>query len=257
MIRVFVLFLLIFCTGFLFSQRSEVVLKSKITHNYALGYDYYIEDNIDTTKLFFMGVLKIVSGNQDVFIIEATHLLKIKAKELNGNSYKLKSFSKQDTTLTLLFDIYYAPENQVKLIKQSRLKDQIIVFNNIKDTLIRRLVVNDSMYSFNRSKYFLIDTKNKNVKIKIDSAKTVRYNDRIKPGQPVEFITVKASNNTALIYAAAAVTGGLVGIAVASTTQVLTNRQIIPSLEFLSNVNYITGRILMNIYPIDKQISLN
>lgn len=253
------LILFFFIASFLssFSQRSEIVFKSKVNHNYALGYDYYVEDNIDTTKLLFMGVLKIISGNQDVFVVEATHLLKTKAKELNGNSYKLKSFSKQDTTLTLLFDIYFAPENQVKLIKQSRLTSQVIVFNNIKDTLTRRLVVNDSMYSFNRSKCFLIETKNKNVKIKIDSAKTVRYNDRIKPGQPAEFITVKASNNTALIYVAAAVTGGLVGIAVASTTQALTNRQIIPSLEFLSNVNYITGRILMNIYPIDKRISLN
>ncbi|MES2760976.1 MAG: hypothetical protein V4677_02170 [Bacteroidota bacterium] len=240
-----------------FSQRSEIVQRSAVKHNYAIGFDYYVEDNIDTTRLLFMGVIQITSGNSDVSLVSATHLLKTKTKELNGNSYKLKSFSKQDTTLILLFDIYYASENQVKLIKQSRLKDQVIVFNNIKDTLTRRLNINDSMYSFKRSKYLIIDTKNKNVKIKIDSATTVRYNDRIKPGQIAEFITVKANNGAALLYSAAGATAGVVGVVIVATTESLINRHVKPGNEFLSNMNYLTGRILMNIYPMDKQIILN
>ncbi len=240
-----------------FSQRSEIIQRSAVKHNYAIGYDYYVEDNIDTTRLLFMGVIQITTGNSDVSLVSATHLLKTKAKEINGNSYKLKNFLKRDTTLILLFDIYYASENQVNLIKQSRLKNQVIVFNNIKDTLTRRLTINDSMYSFNRSKYLVIDTKNKNVKIRIDSATTVRYNDRIKPGQIAEFITVKANNNAALLYSAAGATAGLVGVVIVATAEGLINKHVKPSNEFLSNMNYLTGRILMNIYPMDTRISLD
>jgi hypothetical protein len=113
------------------------------------------------------------------------------------------------------------------------------------------------MYSFNRSKYLVIDTKNKNVKIKIDSATTVRYNDRIKPGQIAEFITVKANHNAALLYSAAGATAGMVGIAIVATTEALMNKHLKPSTEFLSNMNYLTGRILMTIYPMDKRVTLN
>lgn len=256
MVRFFVLFL--FGVSSSFSQNAEIVLKSSYSHNYALGYCYYVEDNIDTSKLFFVGIVKITSSNQDARVVGATHLLKSKTKELNGNTYKLKSVVKQDTSLTMLFDIYFAPENQINIIKSSRLKNQIIVFNNIKDTLIRRLNINDSMYSFNRSNYLVIYTKNKNVKIKIDSGKVVRYNDLIKPGQSAEFITVKVNNSSkAVLYTTAIVTGGMVGFAVATTTESLINKQIIPSFEYLSNINYNTGRILMSIYKQDKQITLD
>lgn len=256
MVRFFVLFL--FGVSSSFSQNAEIVLKSAYSHNYALGYCYYVEDNIDTSKLFFVGIVKITSSNQDARVVGATHLLKSKTKELNGNTYKLKSVVKQDTSLTMLFDIYFAPENQINIIKSSRLKNQIIVFNNIKDTLTRRLNINDSMYSFNRSKYLVIYTKNKNVKIKIDSGKVVRYNDLIKPGHSAEFITVKVNNSSkAVLYTTAIFTGGMVGFAVATTTESLINKQIIPSFEYLSNINYNTGRILMSIYKQEKQITLD
>ena len=252
--KLLTLFVLICLNGF--SQKSEVVLTSGVKHNYAIGYDYYVEENIDTTKLLFMGRLKMITSNQDEFVVKTTHLLKIKAKELNGNSYKLKNFSIQDTTLTLYFDVYYAPDNQVALIKKAKLKDKVIVFNNIKDTLTRRLTINDSIYSFNRSKYLVINTFNQNIKIKIDSAKVVRYNDQIKPGQQAEFISVKANNTAALVYSAAGATAGLVGVAAVSAAYALRNKYLDPGSELLSNINYITGRILMTIYPMDKEISI-
>jgi hypothetical protein len=256
MIRFFVLFLFIVLKSF--SQKAEIVLKSGYSHNYALGYCYYVEDKIDTSKLFFVGIVKITSSNLDAHVVGATHLLKAKTKELNGNTYKLKSVLKLDTSLVMLFDIYFAPENQISSIKAARLKDQIIVFNNIKDTLTRRLNINDSMYSFNRSKYLVIYTKNKNVKIKIDSGKVVRYNDKIKPGQTAEFITVKVNNSSkAILYTTAIATGGMIGFVAASTTESLINKQIIPSFEYLSNINYNTGRILMSIYQKDRQITLD
>lgn len=257
MIRFLFLVLVLSIHYFSFSQKSEIIQRSTVKHDYLVGYDYYVEDNIDTTRLLFMGVIQITCGNSDVSLVSATHLLKSKAKQISGNSYRLKSFSKRDTSLVLLFDVYYAPENQIDLIRNYKLKNQVIVFNNIKDTLTRRLNINDSMYSFNRSKYIVIDTKNKNIKIKIDSSTTVRYNDKIKPGQTTEFITVKANNNAKLLYSTVGATSGIAGVIVLMTTEALMNKQLLPSTEFLSNINYITGRILMRVYPMDKQITIN
>lgn len=257
MIRSLFLVLVLLIHFYSFSQKAEVIQRSAVKHDYLVGYDYYVEDNIDTTRLLFMGVIQIVCGNSDVSLVSATHLLKSKAKQISGNSYRLKSFSKGDTSLVMLFDVYYASEKQIDLIRQNRLKNQLFVFNNIKDTLTRRLNINDSMYSFSRSKFLIINTNNKNVKIKIDSATTVRYNDRIKPGQIAEFITVKANNNAKLLYSTVGATSGLAGLAVVLTTEAMMNKQLFPSTEFLSNINYITGRILMSIYPKDKQITIN
>ena len=78
MFRSFVLCLLIFMTISLFSQRSEVVFKSKASHNYAIGKQYYIEDAIDTSRLMFLATVKITSSNQDVFISKAHNLLEYK-----------------------------------------------------------------------------------------------------------------------------------------------------------------------------------
>lgn len=249
-----ILIIALFYFNFTFSQKSKIILQSNLKHNYAIGKDYYVEDAIDTTRLLFMGVIQITSSNQDALIVGGIHLLKTKTKELNGNGYRLKSFETKDTTIIMLFDIYFVPDKQVELIKINRLKNNIIVFNNIKDTLIRRLVVNETMYSFKRNKSILIETNNKNIQIKIDTAKTIRYNDRIKQEQLTEFLTVKPINTSALIYTGAAVTGGLIGIAVATTADVLMYKNLLPSREFLSNLNYNVGRVLIEIYPLDNKI---
>lgn len=112
MIRVSVLFFLFFICGSLFSQRSEIVFQSKATHNYAIGKLFYIEDVIDTSRLMHMATIKITSSNQDFFVSKAHNLLEFKTKELNANSYKLKSYSTVDTTLIMLFDVYFASENK-------------------------------------------------------------------------------------------------------------------------------------------------
>ena len=114
MIRILIL---IFSTLTAFAQKSEIVFKSTVNHNYAIGNDYYVEDAVDTTRLLFMGIIKITCDNQDEFIADAQRILKTKAKEINGNCYKLKNFIIQESYISMLFDVYFAPETQVEIIK--------------------------------------------------------------------------------------------------------------------------------------------
>lgn len=250
------LILFLFITSFLssFSQRSEVVFKSKVNHNYALGYDYYVEDYIDTSKLIFMGVLKIISSNQDILMVNSHQLLKTKTKELNGNSYKLKSFSKQDTTLTLLFDVYFAPDKQIDLIKKNRVKETIFVFNNIKDTIYRNLFVNNRAYLFKRNKHLeIFATGDNEFKLKLDSTNFVNQSNALSKNQDALFFTIKLKDNLAPALIGG-VLGGVIGAIVVSS---LANKYINPENETISKINYNTGRILKEIYPLDKLITLD
>ena len=63
--RIFILYFFVLVSNNFFSQKTEVVFKSSITHNYVIGNDYYVEDNIDTNKLLFMGIIRITVNNLD------------------------------------------------------------------------------------------------------------------------------------------------------------------------------------------------
>ncbi len=158
----------------LYSQKSEVVFKSKIKHDYAVGNQFYLENNVDTNRLLFMGTIKITSSNQDILITNAVSLLKIKTNQLNGNVFKLKSFTKHDTTLNMLFDVYFAPFKQLDINDESKLKAKLYVFNNIKDSLQRRLNINNNNYNFKRTQCLEITPNVEKLEIKIDSAKKNR-----------------------------------------------------------------------------------
>lgn len=259
MSKVFVLFFLIFSTGFLFSQRSEVVFKSANSHNYAIGKSYYIEDAIDTSKLMFLATIKITSSNQDVFVSKAHNLLEYKTKELSANSYKIKSFFSIDTTLIMFLDVYFAPEKQVDLIKKYRIKESFIFFNNIKDTIFRTVFINHQAYSFSRKKHIQFNNViNREICFHLDSLNKESRCKKMDMGEDAFFYSVKIKENTGIYFipvgAAAPV---FIVAAIAVTAAGLANKYINPNQEKFVNISYNLGRILMKIYPLDKQITLD
>lgn len=259
MIRLFVLFLLSFYSGFCFSQTSDVVYKSKASHNYAIGRNYYIEDVIDTSKLMFIATIKITSSNQDIFISKAHNLLVYKAKDLNANSYKLKSFSSFDTTLVMLFDVYFAPEHQINLIVKNRIKERFVYFNNIKDTIFRTVFLNDQAYSFSRKKHIQFSNViNREVCFQLDTASREKKCKKMSAGEDAFFYSVKIKENTGIYFTP--IGGGLPVflVAAAATSAVaLANKYINPNQEKFTNITYNLGRILMELYPLDKEVTLN
>lgn len=259
MFRSFVLCLLIFMTISLFSQRSEVVFKSKASHNYAIGKQYYIEDAIDTSRLMFLATVKITSSNQDVFISKAHNLLEYKSKELNANSYKFKSVSTVDTTLIMLFDVYFAPEKQIELIKRNRIKEKFIFFNNIKDTIYRTVFINHKAYSFLRKNHIKFDNvANREICFQLDTANNESKCKKMDIGDDAFFYSIKIKENTNIYFVP--VVGAapvLVIAAVAATVTTLANKYINPNQEKFTNISYSLGRLLMEIYPQDKQITLD
>lgn len=258
MTRVFVLFFLIFYSLCSFSQKSEVVFKSATSHNYAIGKHYYIEDAIDTSKLLFLATIKIISSNQDVFISKSHSLLAFKAKELNANSYKIKSFSSVDTTLTMFFDVYFAPEKQVDLIKKHRIKESYIFFNNIKDTIFRTVFINHQAYSFLRKKHIQFNNViNREVCFHLDSLNNESRCKKMDIGEDAFFYSVKIKENTGVYFIpVGAVAPVFIVAAIAVTAAGLANKYINPNQEKFANISYNLGRILMEIYPLDKQITL-
>jgi len=254
MIRILILFLLSFTT---FAQKSEIVFKSTINHNYIVGNDYYVEDEIDTTRLLFMGTIKITCANQDEFIADAQRVLKTKAKELNGNCYKLKNFIIQESSINMLFDVYFAPEAQIEIIKSHSIKDKIIIFNSIKSTSQRLLIVNSNKQCFSKNKRLEIIATTQ-IELNLDTT-GLPLNSKIKTvemskNKKVVFITIKLKNDPTPAIVGGAI-GGVIGAMVLSSGSQKMKESI--KNENFSNLNYNTGRILMEIYPIDKQITLD
>ena len=236
-----------------FSQKSEVVFKSKNKHDYVVGSSCYIEDNIDTAKLMHMVSLRIISSSQDALISRAHNLLEVKTKEYNGNCYKLRSFSTKDTTLTMLFDVYFASEKNLDLMKVGRCKEKIIVFNNIKDTIFRTVYVNKKPASFVRKGHLAIDNiVGKEVVLQVDTV-SKGEKELFRKEEKTIFYTVKLKERSRSLLIGAI--GGAAGIAI--DIYYLTNRHIDTKYEAFSKLSYSVGRILMEIYPQDKQILVN
>lgn len=262
MIRSFVLFLLIFSSISLFSQRSEIVFKSKASHNYAIGKQYYIEDAVDTSKLIFLATVKITSSNQDVFVSKAHNLLEYKTKELNANSYKLKSVTTVDTSLIMFFDAYFAPDKQIESIEKNKLTGKIILFNNIKDTIFRSLFINDSSISFLRKKHVSIGSSHsqKDFNIRLVERKDALeiLTKTVKKDNTALFYTIKLRDDShSLPVIVGGAVGGIIGAVIVAGTMQLMNKNTDPEYDRFSRLNYNLGRLLMEIYPQDKQITLD
>ncbi len=255
MTRFFVLFF-IFLVDVSLAQRAEIIQRTSFSHDYVVGYSYYVEDNIDTARLFFLGIVKTVSSNRDDFASSVISRLNSKTKDLNGNAYKLKTFEMKDTTLTMFFDIYFAPEKHIDLMKINAVKEKIIIFNNTKDTSQRKLVINNKSYYFPRNKHFEIFTYNKdiNLKLEVDSSFS-GTTENISKNKKALFLSIKKKNTDTPVLIGGAI-GGLVGAVIAKEISEGYPRNN-PDNEVFSQLNYNTGRILMNIYQLDKLISIN
>ena len=255
MIRSFFIVLVISIHFYSFSQKSEIIQRSSFKHNYAIGYCYYVEDNIDTSRLFFMGVVKVISSNKDEYVVPAITLLNSKTKELNGNSYKLRTYNSQDTTLTMLFDVYFASEKYIELMKTNAVKEKIVLFNNTKDSIIRTLIVNDILYNFPRDKHFEILTFNKDINLKLQNDSTLKgTTENIHKNKKAVFLTIKKKDTLTPVLVGGAI-GGIVGAIIAKEIAEGYPRNN-SNNEIFSQLNYNTGRILMNLYPLQQQIKV-
>ena len=253
MIRSFFCALVLLNSFYSFSQKAEIIQRSSFKHNYAIGYCYYVEDNIDTAKLFFMGVIKTISSNKDEFIAPAITLLNSKTKELNGNAYKLKNHYAQDTTLTLMFDVYFAPEKHIELMKTASIKEKIVIFNNIKDSVNRTIIVNSAAYYFPRNKHFEIMTFDKDINLKLENDSAFKgTTERVRKNKKAVFLTIKRKNVAAAVATGGAI-GGIVGAVIAYEIVEGYPRNNSKN-EVFTQLNYNTGRILMSLYPVYQQI---
>lgn len=255
--QLFLLFLLVFSV-FCFSQKSEIIFTSKNTHNYVIGKSFYIEDAIDTSKILFMGTIKIVSSNQDVFISKAHNLLEYKTKELNANAYKLKSFTSVDTTLHLIFDVYFASEKQIELIKTNRIKNKYVYFNNIKDTLLRTIFFNNQSASFSKLKHLQVtNVCNKKICFSLDTINNASKCKQMKQDENAYFYSIKIKENTGIYIVYPGAIPILIAASIATTASGLAFKYIKPNQEKFTNISYNLGRLLMEIYPLDKVVKLD
>jgi hypothetical protein len=244
-----------------FSQRAEIIQQSSFKHEYAVGYSYYVEDNIDTSKLFFMGVVKTISSQKNEFLGDAVGLLNSKTKQLNGNAYKLKTFSFQDTTLTLTFDVYFASEKHIALMKKSGIKERIVLFDDTKDSTNRMLVVNKTPYYFPKNKRVEVLAHDEDVNLKLQNDSAFKgVTESIRSSKKAIFLTITRKDLVKVIAIGGAV-GGSVGGVVGSLVGVVIAKEIAEGYprnnsdnEIFNQLNYNTGRILMNLYPLHQQI---
>jgi hypothetical protein len=244
-----------------FSQRAEIIHQSSFKHEYAIGYSYYVEDNIDTSRLFFMGVVKTISSQRSEFLGDAISLLNSKTKQLNGNAYKLKTFSFQDTTLTLTFDVYFASEKYIALMKKSGVKEKIIVFNSSKDSVDRLIVVNKIPYYFPKEKRIEVLTCDEDVNLKLQNDTAFKgITENIHKSKKAVFLTI-SKKDVAKIIAIGGTVGGSMGGVIGGVVGVVVAKEIAEGYprnnsdnEVFNQLNYNTGRVLMNLYPLHQQI---
>ncbi len=239
-----------------FSQKAEITYRSAFKHEYAIGYIYYVEDNIDTSRLFFVGIVEVISSRKDEYVPPAISLLNSKTKQLNGNAYKLKSYRSFDTTLILTFDVYFASEKSIELMKLYGSKQKIVIFNNVKDSINRILVINNKSFSFPKNKRFEILTSGKDVNLKLENDTVFKgTNENVGKNKRAVFLTIKKKNIAAAIATGGAI-GGVVGAIV--TKEIVEGYPRNNSdIEIFTPLNYNTGRILMNLYSLHQQITVN
>ena len=238
------------------------MLQSKASHNYAIGKLFYIEDAIDTSRLMHMATLKITSSNQDVFVSRAHNLLEQKTKEVNANSYKLKSFSLVDTTLIMLFDVYFASEKQLELVEKNRISGKLIIFNNIKDTIYRSVYIGDSCVIFSRKKHLaILSTANKKeICLRLVKRKDAleKLSKTMNKESTALFYTIKLRDDSRSVpVMLGGAVGGVLGAIIVEGTMQLMNKNTDPEYDRFSRLSYNLGRMLVEIYPVDKQITLN
>jgi len=121
--------LFLFLSHFSFSQKIEVVKESGFKHNYAIGWFFFIEDAIDTSRLNYVGTLRF-SCERNIFVLsQMLDKLKFKAKELGANSFRPRSIVTNDNLISIESDVYFSGENHLKQNEAAKKRNCAYLFN--------------------------------------------------------------------------------------------------------------------------------
>lgn len=145
--------------------------------------------------------------------------------------------------------------------RKNKISGKIILFNNIKDTILRTVYVNDSCTSFLRKKHLSISASTEqSISLRLVKRKDALeiLTKKIDKDNNALFYTIKLRDDSrATPVMVGGAVGGVLGALLVAGTMQLMNKNTDPEYDRFSRLSYNLGRTLMEIYPIDKQISLN
>lgn len=221
------------------------MLNKNLNHPYVIGKIYYIENQVDTSKLLYAGEISLETGLNSLVVAAGLQRLEFRCKEINANSYKLKSHSIKDTTLTMIFSAYFIGEKMAERMKQHHIQNRLFVTNNIYDTLNRTLIVNEEDLRFSCNGFVQFDVNtDSTIVLKTNIESTQDYKVKVKQNQDAVFLTIGFKKNYSY---------GLIPY----TVWYLSNRYALHTFERFYKLDYNTGRVLVEIFPEAKQISVN
>ena len=237
-------FFFLFISLKIFSQKSEILVNKYLKHNYPIGNVYIIEKETDINKLLFAGEISIVTGKKSLTVKNALQRLEFKCKEVNANSYKLKSFQIIDTTLSMIFNAYFINEVQAKEMKSHKITKHLFIFHNSFDTIIRRIMINESSIILYPDSIVNVNFPYKRkIILKTSNVSEQLIEKKLKSNNEACFISLGFKKNY--------FSGGI-----PYTIWYLNNKYNLHTFETFYNLDYNTGRLLIDIYPTMKQISI-
>ncbi len=237
-------FVLILLSINLFSQKSKILINNNIKHNYPLGRVYIIEKPFDTSKLLFAGEVSIETGTRCDRIQASLQRLEFRCKEISSNSYKLKSYQIVDTTLSMIFSCYFINEVQAQQMKLQKVNKQLFILHSSYDTLVRKIVINGKTVSLYQDSIISISVQNKcNLILKTAQESEQPINKKLNADKEAMFIYIGFKKN--YFYGAIPVAAWY-----------LTNKFILHTFETFYDLDYNTGRLLLDLFPIAKEISI-
>ena len=239
-----ILLLLLFCCLNGFSQKSEILVNKNLKHNYPVGTVYILEQETDISRLLFAGEISLITGKKALTIKSALQRIEYRCKEINANSYKLKSFQVVDTTLSMIFDAYFINEPQVKTLKTQRVKNNLYIFHSSFDSIIRKISINDFEVNLYQDSVFnLALLNNRKIVLKTSKLSEQLIEKNFKTDNDAYFMCLGAKKNY--------ISGGI-----PYAIWYLNNKYNLHSFETFYNLDYNTGRLLIDIYKTTKQISI-
>lgn len=237
-------FIFIFLSLKLFSQKSEILINKSLHHNYPIGTVYIIEKPTDKSRLLFAGEISIITGKKCLTIKSALQRLEYRCKEINANSYTLKSFQIVDTTLSMIFEAYFINESQVKVMNSQKIKNNLFVFHSSFDTIMRRIEVNENEINLYPDSIACISiTSNRNFIFKTSKFSEQLIEKSVKSNKEAFFTCIGLKKNY--------FSGGI-----PYAIWYLNNKYNLHSFETFYNLDYKTGRLLLDVFPTMKQISI-
>jgi hypothetical protein len=102
----------------------------------------FIEPKTDTTGLKFVATIKSSGEGKKAALDVLFYTVKYKAQKLGANTFKLKSFEKNDSldAATLTLDVYYAADSLLNINFDNHEKNVVYIFGDFKES--------EKIYSF-------------------------------------------------------------------------------------------------------------